>query len=74
VKKFYNIEGLIRSGFQLSRDYQTLDFTYARFGDAAVQEMVKSRSIKQVRRLTINGKKLTALSPPAALLTQQLKD
>ncbi len=65
VKKFYNIEGLIQSGFKLSRDYETLDFTYAKFGDDAVQEMAKSRSIKQVRRLTINGKKLTALSARA---------
>ena len=34
-KKFYNIEGMIRNGFKLSRDYETLDFSYASFTDAA---------------------------------------
>ena len=65
MKKYYNIEGMIRSGYKLSRDYETLDFSYARFGDDAVQALAKSRSVKQVRRLTITGKKLTAISAQA---------
>ena len=65
MKKYYNIEGMIRSGYKLSRDYETLDFSYARFGDDAVRAFAKSRSIKQVRRLTITGKKLTAVAAQA---------
>ena len=62
VKKFYNIEGMIRNGFKLSRDYETLDFSFAKFGDAAAESLAKARSIKQLRRLTISGKKLTAIN------------
>ena len=65
VKKFYNIEGMIRNGFKLSRDYETLDFSFAKFGDAAAESLAKARSIKQLRRLTISGKKLTALTAKA---------
>ena len=65
VKKFYSIEGMIRNGFKLSRDYETLDFSFANFGDAAAESLAKARSIKQLRRLTISGKKLTALTAKA---------
>ena len=65
MKKFYNIEGMIRNGFKLSRDYETLDFSYASFTDAAAESLAKSRSIKQVRRITITGKKLTAVAAKA---------
>ena len=65
MKKFYNIEGMIRNGFKLSRDYETLDFSYATFSDAAAESLAKSRSIKQVRRITISGKNLTAVAAKA---------
>ena len=47
MKKYYNIEGMIRSGYKLSRDYETLDFSYAKFSDDTMQALAKSRSIKQ---------------------------
>ena len=62
MKKFYNIEGMIRNGFKLSRDYETLDFSFANFSDAAAESLAKARSIKQLKRLTISGKKLTSLT------------
>jgi len=65
VRKFYNIEGMIRNGFKLSRDYETLDFSFANFSDAAAESFAKARSIKQLRRLTISGKKLTAVAAKA---------
>ena len=65
VKKYYNIEGMIRNGFKLSRDYHSLDFSYAKISDDAMLALAKSRSVKQVRRLVITGKKLTAISAQA---------
>ena len=65
MKKFYNIEGMIRNGFKLSRDYETLDFSFENFSDAAAESLAKARSIKQLRRLTISGKKLTAVTAKA---------
>ena len=43
VKKFYNIEGMIRNGFKLSRDYETLDFSFANFSDAAAESLSKHK-------------------------------
>ena len=65
MKKYYNIEGMIRNGFKLSRDYHSLDFSYAKISDDAMLALAKSRSVKQVRRLIITGKKLTAISAQA---------
>jgi hypothetical protein len=57
--RYYNIEGTIRSGFKLSRDYETLDFSFIKLNDDGVRALVGSRSIKQLKRLTINNNKLT---------------
>ncbi|GIS84073.1 MAG: hypothetical protein CM1200mP16_03730 [Nitrospina sp.] len=35
------------------------------FSDAAAESLAKARSIKQLRRLTISGKKLTAVTAKA---------
>ena len=58
LKKFYNIEGIIRSGFKLSRDYHTLDFYFVKLGDAGVQALAKSKSIRELRRLILTTNKL----------------
>ena len=42
MKKFYNIEGIIRNGFKLSRDYEILDFNFTKLGDSGVKAFVKS--------------------------------
>ena len=55
LKKFYNIEGIIRNGYKLSRDYHTLDFYFTKLGDAGVQAFAKSRSIKELRRLILTA-------------------
>ena len=47
MKKFYNIEGIIRNGFNLSRDYGILDFNFVKLGDAGVQALAKSKTIKE---------------------------
>ena len=60
MKKFYNIEGIIRNGFKLSRDYEILDFNFIKLGDSGVQALSKSKSVRQVTRLTISGNKLSA--------------
>ena len=57
--RYYNIEGTIRSGFKLSRDYETLDFSFIKMNYDGVRALVGSRSIKQLKRLTINNNKLT---------------
>ena len=56
-KRFYNIEGTIRSGFKLSGDYETLDFSFTKLSDSGVNALVGSRSIKQLKRLTISNNK-----------------
>ena len=43
TKKFYNIEGIIRNGFKLSRNYEALDFNFTKLGDAGVAALAKSR-------------------------------
>lgn len=57
--KYYNIEGTIRNGFKLSRDFHTLDFSFSKLGDSGVQALAKSKSIRQLRRLTLSNNKLT---------------
>ena len=57
--KYYNIEGTIRNGFKLSGDYETLDFSFIKINDNGVKALVRSRSIKQLKRLTISNNKLT---------------
>ena len=74
MKKFYNIEGMIRNGFKLSRDYETLDFSFANFSDAAAESLAKARSIKQLKRLTISGKKLTSLTAKALGSSESLRN
>ena len=58
--RYYNIEGTIRNGFKLSRDYETLDFNFIKLGDEGVKAFAKSRSVKQLKRLTLSNNKLTA--------------
>ena len=57
--RYYNIEGTIRNGFKLSGDYETLDFSFIKLNDNGVKALVGSRSIKQLKRLTISNNKLT---------------
>ena len=72
MKKFYNIEGIIRNGFKLSRDYEILDFNFVKLGDSGVQALAKSRSIKQITRLTISGNKLGPESAQALGASESL--
>ena len=37
--KYYNIEGIIRNGFKLSGDYETLDFSFIKLGDDGVRAL-----------------------------------
>ena len=58
IKKYYNIEGVIRNGFKLSRNYETLDFNFIKLGDPGVAALCRSRSIKDIRRLTLTQNNL----------------
>jgi hypothetical protein len=49
TKKFYNIEGIIRNGFKLSRNYDTLDFNFTKLGDAGVAALAKSKSVRRLK-------------------------
>ena len=60
VKKYYNIEGTIRSGFNLSRNYENLDFNFIKLGDEGVVALSTARSIKQLVRLTLSNTRLVA--------------
>ena len=59
LNKYYNIEGTIRDGFKRSGDYKTLDFSFIKLNDNGVKALVNSKSIKQLKRLTISNNKLT---------------
>ena len=63
--KYYNIEGTIRNGFKLSGDYETLDFSFIKLNDIGVRALVGSKSIKQLKRLTVSSNKLTSDSGSA---------
>ncbi|MCH8156168.1 MAG: hypothetical protein IID18_00185, partial [Nitrospinae bacterium] len=54
-KRYYNIEGKIRNGFKLSRDYEVLDFNFVKLGDDGVKALAGSRSVKQIKRLTLSN-------------------
>ena len=46
-KRYYNIEGTIRSGFKLSGDYETQDFSFIKLGDKFVN--IKEEVIKKFK-------------------------
>ncbi|MCH7498442.1 MAG: hypothetical protein IH886_00270, partial [Nitrospinae bacterium] len=58
TKKFYNIEGIIRNGFKLSLNYETLDFNFTKLGDAGVITLAQSKSVRRLKRLIIPVQKL----------------
>ena len=72
--RYYNIEGTIRSGFKLSGDYETLDFSFIKLGDNGVNALVGTRSIKQLKRLTISNNKLTHESAIAIANSKNLEN
>ena len=74
TKKFYNIEGLIRNGFKLSRNYQALDFHFTKLGDAGVAVFAKSRSVRQLKRLIIPVQKLGPESAKAIAESENLSN
>ena len=74
TKKFYNIEGLIRNGFKLSRNYQALDFHFTKLGDAGVTALAKSRSVRQLRSLIIPVQKLGPDSAKAIAESENLSN
>ena len=72
TKKFYNIEGLIRNGFKLSRNYEALDFNFTKLGDAGVAALAKSKSVRRLRRLIIPVQKLGPESAKSIAESQNL--
>ncbi len=73
TRKFYNIEGIIRNGFKLSRNYETLDFNFIKLGDAGVAALAKSRSIRRLKRLIIPVQKLGPESAKAIAESESLQ-